>query len=67
MACKPLVTVPSSGKKIGDLVALEMHAFGIGRQENAKRFQAGVLDLILQIRGHLHLRFADVACCRLVT
>ena len=50
---------PGHGQKIGNLLALEPHAFGVGGHEHAKGLQPGVLDLILQIRDDLHLRFTD--------
>ena len=47
------------GQEIGHLLALETDALGVGGNQNAERFQAGVLDLVLQVGGDLHLRFVD--------
>ena len=58
-ACRPLVAAPGVCRKSATCVALEPHALGVGGNQNAEGLQAGVLDLILQIGGDLHLRFAD--------
>ncbi len=62
-ACRPLVTAPGLRQEIADLIALEAHALGVGGNEDAKRLQAGVFNLILQIGGDLHFRLAD---CRML-
>ena len=45
-------------QEIRHLFAAETHALGIRRHAHAERLQAGVLDLVLEIRGDLHLRLA---------
>ena len=46
-------------EEIEGLLALEADAFGVGGNEDAETFHAGILDLIEQIGRDLELRFAD--------
>jgi hypothetical protein len=47
-----LVTVPQVVWNRLELLALQTHVLSICGQEEAERFQAGILDLILKVRRH---------------
>ena len=46
--------------EVGDVFAREGHALGVLGQPNAQRIHAGILNLVIQNRAHLHLAFLDI-------
>jgi hypothetical protein len=58
-SCKPLVTAPLTWAENPRPGRPGNARLGVGGKKDAKGFQPGVLDLILQIRGDLHLRLVD--------
>ena len=46
-------------QEVGDLLALEPDALGVGGDKDVEGFQPGVLDLILQVGGDLHQGLVD--------
>ena len=46
-------------QEVGELVALEADAFGVGGEEDAKGLEAGVFDLVLEVGEDFDLGFGD--------